>query len=103
MICLITGGHEPQQSGQNRPGDARGKASQLSVSERASQRRGYSGRLMQSDRADNFARGSGFVHDDPPCHPPKNHAWFQELLKTPCRFSRQEERDQTGQSLGRYY
>ena len=26
-ICLITGGQKPQQSGQNRPGDARGKAS----------------------------------------------------------------------------
>ena len=36
----------------------------LHDSERASQRRGYSRRRMQSDREDNFARGSGFTVDD---------------------------------------
>ena len=65
MMCLITGGHEPQQSGQNPATQATCTEAEAlevlcpSVSERASQRRGYSRRRMQSDRADNFARGSG--------------------------------------------
>ena len=37
---------------------------------------------------DNLARSSGFVHDDPPCHLPKNHARSPRSARKYSIFSR---------------